>query len=64
VHLMDRNEYAAPFPCESFYVFLGAENTIPKKTDCPAGSAASDHIDSFCTCVRCYDFDAGKPYLG
>jgi hypothetical protein len=31
VHLMDRDEYAAPFPCESFYIFLGAENTIPQE---------------------------------
>jgi hypothetical protein len=34
-------------------VFLGAENTIPGKVDCPAGSAVSDHIDSFCIYVWC-----------
>jgi hypothetical protein len=64
VHLMDKDEYAAPFPCESFYIFLGVENTIPKKDNYSVGSADSDHFDSFCTCVRCYDFDAGKLYLG
>jgi hypothetical protein len=64
VHLLDKDEYRVPFPCKSFYVFLGDRNTIPRKGDYSAGSPVADHIDSFCTYVRCYDFDAGKPYLG
>jgi hypothetical protein len=63
-HLLDADEYDIWFPTESFYVFLGDKNTIPRKTDCPAGSYEEDHIASFCTYINCYDFDAGKQLMG
>jgi hypothetical protein len=59
-HLLDVNEYDIWFPTNSFYVFLGDKNTIPRKEDYPAGSYEEDHISSFCTFVNCHDFDVGE----
>jgi hypothetical protein len=64
VNLLDSGEYTAMFPVKSFYVFIGEENTLPRKAGLPAGSAGADHVDSFCTYVQCYDFDEGKIFLG
>jgi hypothetical protein len=63
-HLLDADEYDIWFPAESFYVFLGDKNTIPQRAGFPAGSCEEDHIASFCTYVNCYDFDAGKRFMG
>jgi hypothetical protein len=63
-HLLDADEYDIWFPTESFYVFLGDRNTIPRREDYPAGSWEEDHIASFCSRVGCYDFDAGKRFMG
>jgi glutaredoxin len=63
-HLLDADEYDVWFPTESFYVFLGDKNTIPQRAGFPAGSYEEDHIASFCTYVNCYDFDAGKRFMG
>jgi hypothetical protein len=64
VNLLDCREYAAPFLVKSWYVFIGGENTLSRRTDFSIGSAEADHIDSFCTYVQCYDFDAKKTFLG
>jgi hypothetical protein len=64
VNLLDGSEYVAPFLVKSFYVFIGGENTLPRRTDFSSGSAGADHIDSFCTYVQCYDFDAKNIFLG
>jgi hypothetical protein len=63
-YLLDPEEYEAPFFTESFYVFLGGENTISQNTDSPAEDAVSDHIASFCHYIPCYDFDAEEQYSG
>jgi hypothetical protein len=58
-HLLDPDEYSVLFPSESFYVFLGDENTLGR-----GKVENSDHLDSFCTFVNCYDFDKGRRYMG
>jgi hypothetical protein len=62
--LFDADEYDIRFPTESFYVFLGDKNTIPQRTGGHAGSREADRIDSFCTYVKCYDFDTGRQFTG
>jgi hypothetical protein len=63
-HLLDADEYDIRFPTESFYVFLGDKNTIPRMAGLPAGSYKGDRIASFCTYVNCYDFDTEKRFMG
>jgi hypothetical protein len=62
--LLDSEEYEAPFPTESFYVFLGDENVISRNVDSSVEDSASDHIASFCHYIPCYDFDVEEQYSG
>jgi hypothetical protein len=62
-HIIDKDEYMPPFETSSFYIFLANENLLPKANDCPAGSAFLDHIQSFCSFVGVYDFDAQRQFI-
>jgi hypothetical protein len=66
--LITKNKETINFKTDSFFVFLGEENTlhiaVEKQIRKGLGASAYNHLDAFIHYIHVYDFDKGERYYG
>jgi hypothetical protein len=66
--IIGKNDETVNFTTDSFFVFLGKENTlhtaVERQIPKGLGDSAYNHLDAFLHYIHVYDFDKGERYYG